>query len=109
VHALNILKLLFLDAILASDLEHYLSVAMQAAVLGFRSDSWAVRNSSMMVFAVITSRFVTCVHHNEPHVLCIRVRLCVRLRTHAYVFSHACRKCMLSYAFMRVILCVYAC
>jgi hypothetical protein len=56
VHALNILKLLFHDASLAGTLERYIAAAMQAAITGFQSSSWAVRNSSMMVFAVVTTR-----------------------------------------------------
>ena len=58
VHALNIMKLLFQDSSLGGALEHYVSPALHAAIVGFKSSSWAVRNSSMMVFAMVTSRCV---------------------------------------------------
>jgi hypothetical protein len=63
VHALNTMKLLFQDASIVRSMERYLAAALQAAVLGFRSPVWAVRNSSMMVFAAVLMRSVgTCCH-----------------------------------------------
>ena len=58
VHALNIMRAALLDGALASDLQAYLAPAMRVAVRGFQSPSWPVRNSSMMVFAAVTSRAV---------------------------------------------------
>ena len=51
VHALNVLKMVFEDAWLSTDLQPHASDAMQLAIDGFRSSSWAVRNSSMMLFS----------------------------------------------------------
>jgi hypothetical protein len=56
VHALNILKLLFHDSSLVRGLEAYVAPALHASVLGFQSGSWAVRNSSMMVFSEVVTR-----------------------------------------------------
>jgi hypothetical protein len=51
VHSLNVLKMVFEDAWLSTDLQPHASDAMELAINGFRSTSWAVRNSSMMLFA----------------------------------------------------------
>ncbi|KAF0694441.1 hypothetical protein As57867_014641, partial [Aphanomyces stellatus] len=51
VHALNILKLVAQDAVLAEDVAVYVPPMLTVAVRGFESTSWAVRNSSMMLFA----------------------------------------------------------
>ena len=55
VHALNVLKMVFEDAWLSTDLQPHASDAMQLAIDGFRSSSWAVRNSSMMLFSATDS------------------------------------------------------
>lgn len=53
VHALNILKLIFEDSVLAPDLHSWSSSTLRISMLGFRSSNWAVRNSSMMLFAIL--------------------------------------------------------
>lgn len=58
VHALNILKLLFHDSSMVKSMEAYVAPALQASIVGFQATSWGVRNSSMMVFAVVTTRWV---------------------------------------------------
>ncbi|KAF0755100.1 hypothetical protein AaE_005084 [Aphanomyces astaci] len=58
VHALNILKLLGQDAILAEDVAVFVPDLLTVAVHGFESKSWAVRNSSMMLFAAATQRAI---------------------------------------------------
>ncbi|RHY34790.1 hypothetical protein DYB32_000651 [Aphanomyces invadans] len=58
VHALNILKLLGQDAILAEDMAVFVPQLLTVAVHGFASTSWAVRNSSMMLFAAATQRAI---------------------------------------------------
>jgi hypothetical protein len=63
VHALNVLRLVLLDATLGSDLDPYLTDATICSIQGFRSSKWAVRNSSMMLFASIIQRAVD----NEKH------------------------------------------
>ncbi|DAZ94873.1 TPA: hypothetical protein N0F65_008175 [Lagenidium giganteum] len=56
VHALNILKLISQDAVLADDVAIYISRMLELAVFGFECHSWAVRNSAMMLFAAATQR-----------------------------------------------------
>ena len=51
VHALNVLKMVFEDALMAAELQSFAATAIEMAIDGFRSSSWAVRNSSMMLFA----------------------------------------------------------
>lgn len=58
VHALNIIRLIILDATLGPDLYPYIAEATKIAVRGFKSDRWAVRNSSMMVFSAVVQRSV---------------------------------------------------
>ncbi|RLN36937.1 hypothetical protein BBJ28_00002096 [Nothophytophthora sp. Chile5] len=58
VHALNILKLVCQDGVLAEDVARYVVDMFELAVGGFDCGSWAVRNSSMMLFAAATQRAV---------------------------------------------------
>ena len=59
VHALNITRLILLDASVSPDLDPYVPSIAEIAVLGFKSRLWAVRNSSMMVFSALVQRAVT--------------------------------------------------
>lgn len=56
VHALNVLRLLFLDGSLASSLKGFVAETMMTAVKGFQSPKWAIRNSSTMVFSALVVR-----------------------------------------------------
>ncbi|CAM9242712.1 unnamed protein product [Ectocarpus sp. 4 AP-2014] len=58
VHAMNVLRVVFVDATLADDVGPYVTEATMAAVCGFEHPVWAVRNSSMMLFASIMQRAV---------------------------------------------------
>ncbi|CAN0161291.1 unnamed protein product [Ectocarpus sp. 6 AP-2014] len=58
VHAMNVLRVVFVDATLADDIGPYVTEATMAAVCGFEHPMWAVRNSSMMLFASIMQRAV---------------------------------------------------
>ncbi|CAK4070362.1 unnamed protein product [Aphanomyces euteiches] len=58
VHSLNILKLVGQDGVLAEDVAVYVPAMLTVAVHGFESTSWAVRNSSMMLFAATTQRAI---------------------------------------------------
>ncbi|KAG7396793.1 hypothetical protein PHYBOEH_001711 [Phytophthora boehmeriae] len=58
VHALNILKLVCQDGVLAEDVARYVVDMFELAVRGFDCGSWAVRNSSMMLFAAATQRAI---------------------------------------------------
>ena len=51
VHSLNVLKMVFEDSRLATFLQPHAARAIEMAIHGFRSISWAVRNSSMMLFS----------------------------------------------------------
>ena len=56
VHALNILRHLFLDTNLAKEMATYMPQAMMCAVRGFGASTWAVRNSSTLAFSVLLNR-----------------------------------------------------
>jgi len=58
VHALNILRLIFRDASLGEHTPLYGGPGIRVAVAGFSSRAWAVRNSSMMLFAAVAERAV---------------------------------------------------
>ncbi|NXG36153.1 THADA protein, partial [Dromaius novaehollandiae] len=56
VHALNILRALFRDTRLGENIMPYVSDGIQAAILGFMSPVWAVRNSSTLLFSALITR-----------------------------------------------------
>lgn len=58
VHALNITRLIILDASVSGNIDPYIERIAQIAVNGFNSKRWAIRNSSMMVFSAIVQRAV---------------------------------------------------
>jgi hypothetical protein len=58
IHALNILKKLFQDSDLKGDLDPYVSEAFISSIKGFTSEEWGVRNSSLMLFTVLSNRTV---------------------------------------------------
>ena len=58
VHALNILRFAILDAPLAKELRWYISDCIISAFIGYDDSSWAVRNSSTMVYASTMLRVI---------------------------------------------------
>jgi len=58
IHALNILKFIFRDSTLKSDIEAYISRGLMIAIRGFSSNDWMIRNSSLMLFSSIAKRTV---------------------------------------------------
>lgn len=65
VNAQNVLRLIFNDCAMASDIVVYVEPMLLAAMEGFEHEKWQVRNSSMMVLAAIISRVVSN-HKNTP-------------------------------------------
>uniref|UniRef100_A0A8D0GYS7 tRNA (32-2'-O)-methyltransferase regulator THADA n=1 Tax=Sphenodon punctatus TaxID=8508 RepID=A0A8D0GYS7_SPHPU len=56
VHALNILRALFRDTRLGENIIPYVADGTRAAILGFTSPIWAVRNSSTLLFSTLITR-----------------------------------------------------
>ncbi|KAJ7341143.1 hypothetical protein JRQ81_004925 [Phrynocephalus forsythii] len=56
VHALNILRALFRDNRLGENIIPYVADGVRAAILGFTSSVWAVRNSSTLLFSTLITR-----------------------------------------------------
>jgi Putative death-receptor fusion protein (DUF2428) len=56
VHALNILRLIILDAPLAKEVGPFIGQAIISSIIGYYDIAWAVRNSSNMVFAAAMLR-----------------------------------------------------
>uniref|UniRef100_A0A8C5M868 tRNA (32-2'-O)-methyltransferase regulator THADA n=1 Tax=Leptobrachium leishanense TaxID=445787 RepID=A0A8C5M868_9ANUR len=56
VHALNILRALFRDTRLGENVIPYVGDGTKAAILGFTSTIWAVRNSSTLLFSTLITR-----------------------------------------------------
>ncbi|KAM3931868.1 tRNA (32-2'-O)-methyltransferase regulator THADA [Leptodactylus fuscus] len=56
VHALNVLRAVFRDTRLGENVIPYVGEGTQAAILGFTSPVWAVRNSSTLLFSTLITR-----------------------------------------------------
>ena len=56
IHALNILRLIVLDAPLSQEVFPVIGDAIAAAIIGYTDSSWAIRNSATMVFAAAMLR-----------------------------------------------------
>ena len=53
VHALNILRALFRDTRLAEEVSPYIADGLRAAILGYKSPLFAVRNSASLLFSAL--------------------------------------------------------
>ncbi|XP_062257166.1 thyroid adenoma-associated protein isoform X1 [Platichthys flesus] len=67
VHALNILRALYRDTRLGENILPFVSDGMQAAVLGFTSPVWAVRNSSTLLFSTLITRIFGVKKGKDEH------------------------------------------
>lgn len=56
VHGLNILKDVFNNQNLKPFVEPYLALGFERAILGFSSEDWNIRNSSLMLFSSLSKR-----------------------------------------------------
>ncbi|XP_051271703.1 thyroid adenoma-associated protein homolog isoform X2 [Dicentrarchus labrax] len=67
VHALNILRALYRDTRLGENIIPFVSDGLQAAVLGFTSPVWAVRNSSTLLFSTLITRIFGVKRGKDEH------------------------------------------
>ncbi|XP_067901270.1 thyroid adenoma-associated protein isoform X3 [Heterodontus francisci] len=67
VHALNILRALFRDTKLGENVIPYVADGIQAAILGFTSPVWAVRNSSTLLFSALITRIFGVKRGKDEH------------------------------------------
>ncbi|XP_043991776.1 thyroid adenoma-associated protein isoform X2 [Gambusia affinis] len=67
VHVLNILRALYRDTRLGENIIPFVSDGMQAAVLGFTSPVWAVRNSSTLLFSTLITRIFGVKRGKDEH------------------------------------------
>ncbi|NXD75401.1 THADA protein, partial [Halcyon senegalensis] len=67
VHALNILRALFRDTRLGENIMPYVADGIQAAILGFMSPLWAVRNSSTLLFSALITRIFGVKRGKDEH------------------------------------------
>lgn len=56
IHAINILRVIFQDAELKQDMEHYMGQGLALAIKGFSNNDWSIRNSSLMLYSAIMKR-----------------------------------------------------
>ncbi|XP_063047806.1 thyroid adenoma-associated protein [Engraulis encrasicolus] len=67
VHALNILRALYRDTRLGENIVPFVAEGLQAAVLGFTSPIWAVRNSSTLLFSTLITRIFGVKKGKDEH------------------------------------------
>eukprot|EP00062_Callorhinchus_milii_P008029 gi/632950276/ref/XP_007890628.1/ PREDICTED: thyroid adenoma-associated protein [Callorhinchus milii] len=67
VHALNVLRALFRDTRLSESVIPYVADGTQAAILGFTSPVWAVRNSSTLLFSTLITRIFGVKKGKDEH------------------------------------------
>ncbi|KAM6956245.1 thyroid adenoma-associated protein [Aplochiton taeniatus] len=67
VHALNILRALYRDTRLGESIVPFVSDGLQAAMLGFTSPVWAVRNSSTLLFSTLITRIFGVKKGKDEH------------------------------------------
>ncbi|XP_036606868.1 thyroid adenoma-associated protein [Trichosurus vulpecula] len=67
VHALNILRALFRDTRLGENIIPYVADGIKAAILGFTSPVWAVRNSSTLLFSSLITRIFGVKRGKDEH------------------------------------------
>ncbi|XP_060781574.1 thyroid adenoma-associated protein isoform X2 [Neoarius graeffei] len=67
VHALNILRALYRDTRLGENIVPFVAEGLQAAVLGFTSPIWAVRNSSTLLFSTLITRIFGVKRGKDEH------------------------------------------
>ncbi|XP_017296045.1 thyroid adenoma-associated protein isoform X2 [Kryptolebias marmoratus] len=67
VHALNVLRALYRDTRLGENIVPFVADGMQAAVLGFTSPVWAVRNSSTLLFSTLITRIFGVKKGKDEH------------------------------------------
>ncbi|XP_065153408.1 thyroid adenoma-associated protein isoform X1 [Paramisgurnus dabryanus] len=67
VHALNILRSLFRDTRLGENVVPFVAEGMQAAILGFTSPVWTVRNSSTLLFSTLITRIFGVKKGKDEH------------------------------------------
>ncbi|OZJ04117.1 hypothetical protein BZG36_02864 [Bifiguratus adelaidae] len=76
IHAFNILRQIFMDAKLGLDVLPFVADAFKLAVDGFASNSWAIRNCSVMLFSALVQRTFGSKknkdHQNLPNTLTAR-------------------------------------
>eukprot|EP00667_Euglena_gracilis_P000175 EG_transcript_175 len=58
VNALNVLRYVMDDSLLGPDVQPYVGPALVLCLRGFEHDSWAIRNSSMMLYSAVVTRAV---------------------------------------------------
>ena len=58
IHALNILRLIILDAPLATEMREFVGDCIISSLIGYKDSSWGIRNSATMCFAAAMLRVV---------------------------------------------------
>ncbi|KAK9727349.1 hypothetical protein K7432_001927 [Basidiobolus ranarum] len=67
VHAFNILRTMFSDAKQGTNVLSYVEDSFMLAISGFSSDSWAVRNCSVMLFSTLLQRTLGTKKTKDEH------------------------------------------
>ncbi|XP_070182085.1 tRNA (32-2'-O)-methyltransferase regulator THADA-like [Littorina saxatilis] len=84
VHALNILRTLFKDTRLGEDVAPYICDGLKAAILGFKSQFWEIRNSATLLLSALMTRIFGVKRSKDESVLSKRNSQTGRAFFHKY-------------------------
>lgn len=65
IHAINILRIIFQDAELKKDMEHFMGQGLALAIRGFSNNDWSIRNSSLMLYSAIMKRLFPSISNDN--------------------------------------------
>lgn len=67
IHAINIMRIIFQDAELKKDMEHFMGHGVALAIRGFSDNDWSIRNSSLMLYSAVMKRLFPSISNDNQN------------------------------------------